>query len=342
MAESTAPQRTLPIDLAQTVVSFAVRRGWDVNQLLSGVGVSPMLLAEGRSRLTDEQMIGLVQALWTYTDDEMFGLGEHPLPRGSFRLLCYGLLGAKDLGDALKRTAGFARAMPALPVAHLDVVDGRARLGTTYAPQTRHHPDHLVPLAGLAISHRLLAWAVGRRLRLHLVELPYARPENLEFHQLVFGAPMTFGAEEAALTFDADFLRAPMMRTDAEVEEFVASAPAGLLTRDTQATMLSDQVRRMYELGLKGDPPTGDGIARRLAVSPQTLRRKLAEDGTSLRVIREEVLRDAAVTSLVRGDETVAELAERLGFSEPSAFSRAFRRWTGSSPGAYRREGGES
>jgi AraC-like DNA-binding protein len=334
-------QRTLPIDLAQAAVSFAIRRGWDVDALLGEAGVSPMLLAEGRSRMTDEQLTLLVRALWRLTDDEMFGLGSHPLPRGSFRLLCYGLMGAADLGEALARTAGFARAMPALPTATLEVGDGRARLATTYPGSSRHFPDHLLPLTGLAITHRLMAWAVGRRIRLHLVELPYRRPATLESHQLIFGAPFAFDSTNAALTFDADVLRAPMIRTDAEVEEFVANAPAGLLTRDNTVTTISDQVRRMFELGLRGEPPTGDGIARRLAISPQTLRRRLAEEGTSLRVIREEVLRDAAVTSLVRGEETVAELGERLGFSEPSAFSRAFRRWTGSSPGAYRRESGE-
>lgn len=342
MPESPANPRTLPIDLAQAVVSFAARREWDVNPLLEQAGVSPVLLADGRSRLTDEQLTHLVRSLWRMTDDEMFGLGSHPVPRGSFRLLLYGLMGAVDLGEALRRTAGFSSAIPAMLAADLTVNNGRVRLAVHFPAGSRHYPEHILPLTGMALAHRLLAWGLGRRIRLHEVELPYARPADLESHLLIFGAPLTFDAADAALTFDADLLRAPMIRTVAEVEEFIASAPAGLLTRDGQLTTLGDQVRRMYELGLKGNPPTGDQIARRLAVSTQTLRRKLAEEGTSLRVIREEVLRDAAVTSLVRGDETVAELAERLGFSEPSAFSRAFRRWTGSSPGAYRREGGEA
>jgi AraC-like DNA-binding protein len=341
VADPTATQRTLPIDLAQAVVSFAIRREWDVNAVLGAAGVSPLLLAEGRSRLTDEQLTLMVRSLWRMTDDEMFGIGSHPLPRGSFRLLCYGLMGARDLGEALTRTAGFARALPALPAATLHVEGGAARLSTHLSESSRHYPEHVLPLTALMLGHRLMAWAIGQRIRLHQVELPYPRPESLESHLLIFGAPLVFDADSAGLTFDAAVLRAPMIRTDSEVEEFVANAPAGLLTRDSQAITVGDQVRRMFELGLKGSPPTGDGIARRLAISPQTLRRKLAEEGTSLRAIREEVLRDAAVTSLVGGDETVADLAERLGFSEPSAFSRAFRRWTGSSPGVYRREGGD-
>jgi AraC-like DNA-binding protein len=69
------------------------------------------------------------------------------------------------------------------------------------------------------------------------------------------------------------------------------------------------------------------------------MRRLLREEGTSVTRIREDLLRDAAITSLVRGEETVTQLSERLGFSEPSAFHRAFRRWTGSAPGAYRPRG---
>ena len=79
-----------------------------------------------------------------------------------------------------------------------------------------------------------------------------------------------------------------------------------------------------------------EDIAKRLNVSAQHLRRLLREEGTSFREIKEEILRDEAIASLVRGRETVEALSDRLGFSEPSAFRRAFRRWTGSPPGSYR------
>jgi AraC-like DNA-binding protein len=92
----------------------------------------------------------------------------------------------------------------------------------------------------------------------------------------------------------------------------------------------------MIKPGRQEQLPSMDDIAARLAMSPQTVRRKLREEHTSLREIRDDILRDAAIASLSRGDETVAALSERLGFSEPSAFTRAFRRWTGSAPGSYR------
>ncbi|MBU3868565.1 helix-turn-helix transcriptional regulator, partial [Streptomyces sp. 4503] len=79
-------------------------------------------------------------------------------------------------------------------------------------------------------------------------------------------------------------------------------------------------------------------VAARLAVSPATLRRRLREEGTSFQELKDTVRRDEAVSSLTEGAEPIADLAARLGFSEDTAFHRAFRRWTGSTPGAYRHE----
>jgi AraC-like DNA-binding protein len=131
------------------------------------------------------------------------------------------------------------------------------------------------------------------------------------------------------------------MRDEKALDEFIARSPEGLLVRQDYGSSVSDRVLKLVKQGLKGAHASADDIASRLSMSPQTLRRKLAAEGTSLREIREQVLRDAAVTSLVQGEETITELSERLGFSEPSAFTRAFRRWTGSPPSAYRAGSGD-
>jgi AraC-like DNA-binding protein len=98
----------------------------------------------------------------------------------------------------------------------------------------------------------------------------------------------------------------------------------------------TERVRRILERGLGGDWPSSEQVAARLSVSLQHLRRRLREEGTSISRIREQIRRDAAISSLTGGEEPVSDLSARLGFSEPSAFRRAFRRWTGCPPGAYR------
>lgn len=329
--------RTLPIELVQAAVAFARQRDWDIDRMLAEVGISRMLLTQQRSRVTEDQLVQLVQRLWRDTDDELLGLGSHPLPRGSFRLLCYGLIGATDLGEALERLQGFLRALPAIP---LEITIGAAtsRLGIATTPASTGDPEHLMPLVGLGAAHRLIAWLLKDQVRLVRVEFPFAEPHRRAAFDALFDAPVRFSAGSAGIVFDSALLRSLVMRNEKDVDELVARAPRDLLLRPRYAVTLSERVRRMLDPGLKnGDWPSAEDIARRLSMSQETVRRKLADESTSVRQLTEDTRRDAAVTALVQGNESVAQLAARLGFSEPSAFTRAFRRWTGSTPAAYRR-----
>jgi AraC-like DNA-binding protein len=251
------------------------------------------------------------------------------------RLVCFGLINCPDLRTAIARLAEYQRLLPGMPPMYLQVGPDTTRFILDTRVLT--DPEHLLTDFLLAAVHRFTGWAIGRRIRLRQVEFPYPAPRNVADYDLVFGAPLMFGADRAALVFGSDILTAPIMVTEESLIAYERNAPADLLSRRDYGTSLSDQVRKILEQGLKGNWPAANDIAARLTMSPQTVRRKLGEEATSITQIKEDILRDAAVASLVRGEETVEDLAGRLGFSEPSAFRRAFRRWTGSAPGSYRR-----
>ncbi len=130
------------------------------------------------------------------------------------------------------------------------------------------------------------------------------------------------------------------IRDEESLAELLRRAPTGLIGRHEEGATVAEQVRRAFVRALReGRPerlPEVAQLAARLAVSPATLRRRLQEEGTSYRLLKDQVRREAALTGLAEGREPIAELAARLGFSEDTAFHRAFRRWTGTTPGAYR------
>lgn len=334
-ADSTT-EYTIPIQRVQAFVGIALARGWDIEDMLGTSEISTDLLSEGRSRVTTTQLSKFIQELWRITDDELLGFGSQPVPRGTFRLLCIAVLSADTLQTAIARFDDFGRAAPGMPPMRADVDNDRARISLDIGKISQ--PVDLLVDTLLAVTHRFLAWAIGTRIPLRLVELPYDEPSaHVDDYDLLFGAPVQFSTGKCALVVDADVLTAPILRDEAALTEFLRDAPAGLLTRRHYAASVSNHVRVLLAGGLSGDWLTADEIAAELLTSPQTLRRKLREEHTSHREIKEEILRDAAIASLTRGDETVAALSRRLGFSEPSAFSRAFRRWTGSPPGSYQR-----
>lgn len=335
MTISGSGSRTLPIELVRSAAAFAESQGWERHPILAQVGISPALLTQGRARVTEEQASQILRALWRLTDDELLGMGAHPLPRGSFKLICYGLISADNLDGALQRASSFSAAIPAMP--QLETASQHGEVTVSWDPlDIANDHDHLWTFAGIALVHRLMAWALAQPVNLSRVELPFPQPRSTEMPDLVFGAPQVYDSAKPAIVFSTRLLQAPLVRTPEELEIFIANSPAGLLARPKSAPSTSARVRRLVQQGLhKGRRVESAEIAERLAISQQTLRRWLADDDTSLRQLRDTEIRDAAITALVQGDESISEISTRLGFSEPSAFTRAFRRWTGSPPSAY-------
>ncbi|MFJ9743516.1 AraC family transcriptional regulator, partial [Streptomyces sp. NPDC101166] len=297
----------------------------------------PAMIANPQARVTVEQAAALTRSMWKLTGDELFGLGPE-LPRGSLNLVGMNMVHAEDLRGVIVRACEATAVIPGAPTLTAEIGPELTRI--EFDMTRLDDPEHLGTELVLAMVHRLTSWLIGRRIALRKVEFPYPAPPHADFYDVIFGRLPTFDADRSAFTFDSDLLTAPVVRTEPEMREFIRAMPMTWYAVRDYGSSTGEQVRRALARGLTGAWPTSDEIAARLNVSAPHLRRLLREEGTSVSRIKEEILRDAAVASLVRGEESVEELSERLGFSEASAFRRAFRRWTGSPPGAYR-SGGE-
>lgn len=324
---------TVSNQLVRALAGLAIWHGCDANELMRSAGISPPLLTNRWSPVTAEQLGSLVKIMVRATDDEMLGLGAAAVPPGTLRMLGYALLGAVDLGRAVARYREFKRALPGMPTIELVKQGPTARLSIDLS--IGGQSVGVLIDAALAATHRVMAWATNSRILLQRVEIPHPRIRELEDYDVIFGAPVVRSTARSTLVFPATILASPIVRTQADWDAFLCNATTHILSRRDYAVALSDRVRRMLEQSVTGPWPTADDVAARLAMSPQTMRRKLQQEGVSLSQIRQEVRCQAAITSLVTGQETMAALSYRLGFSEPSAFTRAFRRWTGTSPSTY-------
>lgn len=204
-------------------------------------------------------------------------------------------------------------------------------------------PDHFRAETLLVVAHRFAGWLIRRRIPLRRVDLAYPAPPHVLEYDLLFGAPCRFGAETTALVFDRALLNEPLLQDEAGIAAFLRRAPQDLLARIDYGSTTAARVRRLLGQSLPGPglPPTEAELAGRLSVSPQTLRRRLAAEGTSFQQLRDQMRRDHAIAALAEGRTPIERISEQLGFSEPSAFHRAFKRWTGSTPRAYHPGGDE-
>ncbi len=337
-----AEKGTIAIAFVHEALVCLRERGLDERPLLARAGISPDLLAMPQARVSSSAYGLLWHGIAQTLDDEFFGLDSRRMKSGSFTLLCHALLHADTLERALRRALRFLRLLLDDFHGELEIDAGIARIRIV---------DRLDPATGepipprpafaygtyLLLLHGLACWLVARRIPLLDARFRCAEPPYSEEWRVLFTRDLGFGQPASGISFDASYLALRNGRDEAAMKEFLRSAPANFLVRYKNSAALSARIRRRLRDLAPADWPSCAELARQLNASQATLRRRLDAEGSSYRSILDDLRRDLAIGLLADGRASLADIAAALGFSETSAFHRAFRKWTGSRPGQYRR-----
>ncbi len=173
-------------------------------------------------------------------------------------------------------------------------------------------------------------------LRVCRLELRRAEPPASDPYTEVFRAPVRFGATADRLCFTDEEWITPIEGADESLARVLEEHARILAQRMPQATSgFRAQVEKTIAAGVP-DGGSATKVARALHVSVRTLQRKLVAEGTTFREVYDTVTGQLALNYLSDPKVSIAEVAFLLGFSDPSSFNRAFRRWTGETPGRWR------
>ncbi|MCO4772065.1 MAG: helix-turn-helix domain-containing protein [Deltaproteobacteria bacterium] len=149
----------------------------------------------------------------------------------------------------------------------------------------------------------------------------------------------TFEAHDCRMTLEPELLRAPLATSDPTLRELLDGYAKRELVEQPALTTVADRVRDEIVAALPGRPPGAEDVARALGMSSRGLRRALSDQGTRFSDVRDAALLSVAARALEDPARTVSEVGWLLGYSEPSAFHRAFRRWTNTTPELFRQSG---
>lgn len=326
---------TISIYFVNAALAGVKRLGMDVDTLLSHVGIEAELLNQPKARISPEQYTRFVKMLWMVTQDEHAGFSKQSRRLGSFAIMCQLVIHAKTLGEALERSVQFYRLFGDDWFIHVERDKHEARF-IPHIP-IKEDPNHFMTESMLMIWHGLASWLIDRRIPLERVNFEYPRPEQADEYDALFFAPVIkFDATRTEVIFAADYLDLPIRQNEASLEEFLKSAPAQLLVNFKNTNSLTSRIRDVLKSHIGEEMPTLNDVASMLYLSPQTLRRRLASEGKSYQGVKDALRRDAAIHLLLQPRLTLEDVAQQVGFSETSTFHRAFKKWTGVTPGLYR------
>jgi AraC-like DNA-binding protein len=176
----------------------------------------------------------------------------------------------------------------------------------------------------------------GRDFIPHEVRFRHASPPDTRSHAAFFRAPLRFDAPADDIRFDPSLLDAPLVQADTALAAYFQRHVDALLRRLAPPESLAGRLEALLASETRHGSPTLEAAAKRLGTSSRTLRRRLQDEGTSFHQVLDRARCELAKRYLADLRMPVGEIGFLLGFSEPSAFHRAFKRWTGTTPFEHR------
>lgn len=306
----------------------------DAKNLIGKAGIRPDVLNEPSGRVTEAQFVALYRLIAEKYDDELPNLLSHPLRGGALKFGVLSIINAPTMGVAIYRYTRFLRI--AIHDFHVDLVHSIdiSRVVIVEPNSERRCKTMAIGML-LKVIHGLASWLVGREVRLLRVDFAFSRPAYAQEFQNLFPAPIFFDQPTSQIVLDSAQLGLRIQRAPRDVKPFIAHLPRDWIFVSFKDSLVTHKVREQLMRTGAGNMNIQE-TAEALNMSSRTLCRKLEAEHTSFKQVRDELRRDLAIELLSNSNASMLEVAQELGFGEVSSFHRAFRSWTGTTPGTYR------
>nr|WP_277602487.1 AraC family transcriptional regulator [Parahaliea mediterranea] len=312
---------------------MAERGGHSREQLMASCDLSYSLLETETAPIPLTSFIALANSVMIAMDDESCGMLPKPVKPGTFALLCQSCIDCQTLGHFLRRR-----------IKVLSLVSDGLKLNLHRQDETVYYEiestdsgnplsQHIV-IVILAIAYKMGSWSIRERIPLTSVSVCGARSSQARGYDNLFDLPIDYGSNRNQLCFPAHYFDRPILQDADSMKELLKAPALYLMSEFGVQKSLAYEIRKYIECCSPENFPDLDSLATEFSLSVATLRRRLQNEDTTYQEIKNEVRRDRAVTVLVR-EGSVKAAAYAAGFTEPTSFFRAFKRWTGTTPKAY-------
>jgi len=312
--------------------------GYDSEQLLFKTGLVCEKLEDENRELTRESENKFYQNILDLVDDKLIGLklGEGFSPQ-KYGLFGYALLSAKTLRHAILFATNFYQLTFTYFTFNFKVYGEEAEFIITNPIPTDFQVLNLLVDRDISATKVALSEMIGEGFPVTRIELPHDGHGQQQRYHDYFSCDVLFNQPKAKLIFKSNIVDNALPNSDSTTCDYFLQQCQMLIAKLSSHSKFVDQVR-MIILARPGYFPDIDYIAEKLEMSPRTLRRKLSTENSSYRKILDEIRFKFAVEYLTETKLPLSEISGLLAYSEPGNFTHAFRRWSGRSPRAYRKE----
>jgi AraC-like DNA-binding protein len=332
---------TVSIFLLRAVLDVAERSVTAPADLRARIPLDWRRLEEPEARVEFEQFERVLSAAVAVTGDSALGLHvAEQMPESSVDLLGHVAAHAPTMREAVMVASQFVGlAMDGVALAARDEEDTFV-IRYTF-PRSTPPSDRTIAELLMGGVVRLARCFTGPGAAPRVACFEHERPDHHREYTRIFGGSQRFGQGATSIAFDREIADQPQMHQHPELYELLRTEARRRLDRRASGVGPATRLRQYLQAMPPSRVPETPAAARELGMSERSLRRRLAADGTSYRDVVRSALEASAGRMLRDPSHTIKETAVALGFADAAAFHRAFKRWTGMTPGEYRRASGQ-
>lgn len=326
----------IPINQVLLLLEAAKRSGVSSEELLGECGIDPGVLRSPDARVNKRQLIQLMLAVMHRTEDEFMGFGEGRVSKpGTFSMMAHAVINCATLEKAIRRGIKFYELFELAIVGRLIQTQDEACIRFISHREVSFRPYVLEAVVFLTV--RFLSWLIGQQIVPKRINLDFPTLDDGEYASQ-FPCQVHYKQLHCEIVLDSRYMQMPLVQNALSLGKFLRSSLEELMDGDIQNASLNAQIRSIISKEFGNNFPDFSVVCDKLAMTPQTLRRRLKDENTSYQEIKDSIRKDASIYYLSKPELTIDEIALLMGFSEASSFHRAFKKWTGKTPSAYRQE----
>ena len=336
-AQDSEPVPHVLAPAATGVDHFINEWGGDIDRVFGEAGVDLNCIGNPTVGMCLKSFCGLFESASENTQNDNFGLwfGNQFQP-DDLGLWGYAAISSPTLGNALDNLIELFRYHQQCSMLRLTASNSRLcqleyQVRDPQIVERRQDAE-----LSLGMFFNLIRNCMGQGWHPEEVYFEHPKPENSKEHERAFDAPVFFSQKFNAIVFDQAILEKPMPNPDLKLMAITRACLETLQTNSPINQNLTDKIRNLIRIKLADGYPSLESIAESLYMSTSAIQRNLAWEGLSYTELVEEVRKALAEMYFKQRNLSLSEISYLLGYSELSAFSRAFRRWTGHSPREYR------
>jgi AraC-like DNA-binding protein len=318
------------------IADYLVKRQLDVAGFLAEFDLDTQSLEDASKRIPLTLYETMLERAGQRTGDDNAGLhiGECIKP-GQYGALGLSVMSCRTAAEAFERHMRYETLVSdrAVSTYHFEGEQIRLSWDTRGVPVGRKVAEENV-----TSWVTFLRWITGQNPGLTTVSFSHSQPADLSEYERIFACPVRFDQPMVELVFPAHISELPITQHDPVMREMMDAYAEKLLQELSQGDELLAAVRGLMVEAMATGSVTLDTVADQLAITPRTLQRRLSELGETFKGLLDEVRKGLALTYIAQPFIDLAELAYLLGFADQTAFQRAFKKWTGTSPGKYKKQ----